>query len=360
MAQIIANGGNKTQEDAYTGPANEIRVDQSNQNLRLHNGSTPGGTIIQNRNQADARYQAKNAELSGFGLLEPQERGFMVRLGPADYVLRTIRVNVQQLSISNGDGYADSPTIGLASTITTEHTWTGQHIFDEVVQFNNGINANVSGDTSGTHTGDVVGNVTGDLTGDANGNHTGSFTGDLDVRGQTIQFDAGQIPAAAIDGLEDLIGDAGVRVGCIIMWGGAVDNIPAGYALCNGLNGTPDLRDKFILGAGGAVTAGSTGGEASVTPSVTVASDGAHTHNLSGNSGSALAGVTLTKTMDPPVAGGGTQIIVRNVTASETGHTHPTMGTADSAGAHTHTATAESIDLLPPYYALCFIMRIAI
>ena len=38
--------------------------------------------------------------------------------------------------------------------------------------------------------------------------------------------------------------------GVIVMWSGAVSTVPSGWALCNGQNGTPDLRDRFIVGAG--------------------------------------------------------------------------------------------------------------
>lgn len=52
---------------------------------------------------------------------------------------------------------------------------------------------------------------------------------------------------------------AGVPAGVIAMWAGLVVNIPAGWALCNGLNGTPDLTDRFIKGG---LVAGLTGGAA--------------------------------------------------------------------------------------------------
>lgn len=38
--------------------------------------------------------------------------------------------------------------------------------------------------------------------------------------------------------------------GTIVMWSGIITNIPSGWALCDGRNGTPDLRDRFIVGAG--------------------------------------------------------------------------------------------------------------
>ena len=42
---------------------------------------------------------------------------------------------------------------------------------------------------------------------------------------------------------------APIPVGGIIMWSGTIANIPNGWELCNGSNGTPDLRDKFVVGA---------------------------------------------------------------------------------------------------------------
>jgi hypothetical protein len=51
-----------------------------------------------------------------------------------------------------------------------------------------------------------------------------------------------------------------VPAGAIIMWSGSIGSIPSGYVICNGSNGTPDLRDSFIVGAGNNYGVGSTGG----------------------------------------------------------------------------------------------------
>ena len=51
--------------------------------------------------------------------------------------------------------------------------------------------------------------------------------------------------------------------GCILLWSGAADAIPAGFALCDGENGTPDLRGRFVVGAGNSdYPVGATGGTA--------------------------------------------------------------------------------------------------
>ncbi len=39
-------------------------------------------------------------------------------------------------------------------------------------------------------------------------------------------------------------------VNMILIWGGEIEDIPTGWALCDGNNGTPDLRNKVLVGAG--------------------------------------------------------------------------------------------------------------
>ena len=153
----------------------------------------------------------------------------------------------------------------------------------------------------------------------------------------------------------------------VSMWGGTIATIPGGYLLCNGSGGTPDLRDKFIVGAKqddsgtaktnvtGALT--QTGGAASGTTS----SDGAHTHT--GATGSTILtiaqmpahthSVTFTNnigangTLQNAISGASS--LATSSTGGSEGHTH----TISSDGGHTHT-----VSTLPPYYALAFIMRI--
>ena len=54
--------------------------------------------------------------------------------------------------------------------------------------------------------------------------------------------------------------DVANPIGSITMWSGALVDVPAGWQQCDGTNGTPDLRERFILGSGGAVSPGQTGG----------------------------------------------------------------------------------------------------
>jgi microcystin-dependent protein len=109
-----------------------------------------------------------------------------------------------------------------------------------------------------------------------------------------------------------------VPKGGIIMWSGALASIPQGWALCNGANGTPDLRNRFIVGAGSTYSVGNTGGTDSVT--LTAAQMPTHNHSAS----TAAAGAH---------SHGGS-------TGANGGHGH--TASSGAAGAHSHTATTSS------------------
>lgn len=189
-----------------------------------------------------------------------------------------------------------------------------------------------------------------------------------------------------------------VPQGAILMWSGSTASVPSGWALCDGStqakadgSGTvvvPDLRGRFIIGAGGSYSVAATGGASSSTPTITMSNaavvlttaqlpahthtatvvDPGHTHTLTDpghshtyvaggsntnaagvygssgnpstqNSGSVTTGITL--------ANNTTSVTVTNAnTGGGTGHTHA------------NTATSSSVPTLPPYYSLCFIYKL--
>ncbi len=82
-------------------------------------------------------------------------------------------------------------------------------------------------------------------------------------------------------------GGGSLPAGCILMWHGLIANIPSGFVICDGANGTPDLRSKFVKGAAAATEAGDTGGSATHTHAdhaalthagTAVADHASHTH----------------------------------------------------------------------------------
>ncbi len=141
--------------------------------------------------------------------------------------------------------------------------------------------------------------------------------------------------------------------GFIGMWSGAVNAIPIGWVLCNGENGTPDLRDRFVLGAGGSYSMGENGGNTSASISgttgettLTIAQIPSHSHLLVADKGDGLSGGNYTPTMH------GT---AQNFTGFVRGEIY-TAG-AGGGGSHSHSLSG-SVQTLPPFYALCFIMKL--
>ncbi|MBI5101971.1 MAG: hypothetical protein HZB33_09090 [Nitrospirae bacterium] len=140
----------------------------------------------------------------------------------------------------------------------------------------------------------------------------------------------------------------GVPTGGIMMWSGAVNQIPAGWALCDGNNGTPNLMDKFIVGAGGGYAVGATGGEA--THTLTVNEMPSHSHPISSVGDHTHSFPVYDTSSSGPYAHAATTISGKG------------NQTTNAAGAHTHTIDPSGGGLphnnLPPYYALAYIMKL--
>jgi hypothetical protein len=149
----------------------------------------------------------------------------------------------------------------------------------------------------------------------------------------TYQKDAPiTIPPGGINiGGETIYPCAMLPLGAIIMWSGAIADIPDCWQLCDGTPPTPDLRDRFIVGAGSTYAVGATGGSATKDLSHTHAdgtlatdTEAAHTHS---------SGSYATDTEAAHTHGDGSY-----VTDTEAAHTHDvgTLATA-SDGSHNHT-----------------------
>jgi hypothetical protein len=185
--------------------------------------------------------------------------------------------------------------------------------------------------------------------------------------------------------------------GMIIHWYGLAANCPVGWAICDGTNGTPDLRDRFIVGAGHSHGLGDSGGSAAQTITVdshvlTTAempahghgindpghshgvSDPGHSHgvndpghnhalqNISGGNNRQIGG-TPTANLSPgtlftdnantgiSIAGAGAGVSINGA------YTGVSTQSAGGGAGHSHTASGSTN--LPPYYGLYFIMKTA-
>lgn len=241
------------------------------------------------------------------------------------------------------------------------------NVFNDQVLFNNGTqtygNSSVSGDLEVAGDLNTTGNLSANsfvkengtsnqfLKGDGSVDTTTYLTaasvggtpdnvgGQLVVRNGTGGFSAGIVTATTF------VGNGTIPIGGIIMWSGSIATIPTGWALCNGSNGTPDLRSRFIVGAtsdastgvtfnadtgvvSGAYAPGNTGG--SVAHQLTIPEMPAHTHTYNQNTNANT-----------------------DHSGSDTVSNNPSFSSQPTGS----TGGNDFHENRPPYYALAFIMR---
>lgn len=147
-----------------------------------------------------------------------------------------------------------------------------------------------------------------------------------------------------------------VPIGGIVMFSGNIASLPSGWLFCNGSNGTPDLRDKFIIGA-----AADSSGQANTTVTGSTTKVGGNKDAVAvshGHTGSAAANGGHAHTAFGIASGGGLYL-------AGGGSRDPGTVTSNVSGVHSHTITVDNAGEsgtdknLPPYYALAFIMRIS-
>ena len=150
-----------------------------------------------------------------------------------------------------------------------------------------------------------------------------------------------------IVGVQTAVGTT-IPAGMISLWYGSIGSVPTGWYLCDGTNGTPDLRDRFIVGAGTSYAVGATGGSANAilvshthtATSTSTVTDPGHFHTIqvsgagSGNPSSTNAGSSTA-----------------NTNSKTTGITVATTTSNTTEGVSGTNAN------LPPYYALAYVMK---
>lgn len=172
---------------------------------------------------------------------------------------------------------------------------------------------------------------------------------------------------------------AGIPIGGIILWSGSIASIPSGWALCDGSNGTPNLRNRFVVGAGGAYSVDETGGSDTATTS----SSGNHNHG--GTNGHALTSGQIPshshtqrfRNVDGANVGNTNSGLARSGSDAVPGDVdifnqgtgslmEMSISTANAGGgnAHSHGIPnsgnhSHTVDTRSRYYALAYIMRVS-
>jgi hypothetical protein len=177
-------------------------------------------------------------------------------------------------------------------------------------------------------------------------------SGALDVTG-SFKLDgtagaSGQVLLSAGGSNTPTWGNAFVA-GMIMLWSGSSASIPSGWLLCDGTNSTPDLRNRFVVGATSTYAVNATGGSAdaivvSHTHTATVTDPG-HTH-----ASSTGQGFLTRNTSAGDALSGGSDWLFANINSTATNTTGITVANSTTGSSGTNAN-------LPPYYALCYIMK---
>jgi microcystin-dependent protein len=143
-----------------------------------------------------------------------------------------------------------------------------------------------------------------------------------------------------------------IPAGVIVMWSGSIASIPSGWLICDGSNSTPDLRNRFIVGAGSTYSVAGTGGSADA-----IVVSHTHTADSTTLTGSVNGTTNTTRFSSPSGIFSGS-----NSTTADAGSPNTTgFQTLNINATHTHTINSAGSSgtnaNLPPYYALAYIMK---
>ena len=259
-----------------------------------------------------------------------------------------------------------SISAGSAAQVAVTNTASGSHFLafvdstsgNEDVRANSNLTYNVSSQEIGGKISDISNHDTGDLSEGSNLYHTTararaaiSASGDLNYNNSTgvMSFSA---PSAFVSGM-------------IILWSGNTGNIPTGFVLCDGQNNTPDLRNRFVVGAGDVYSPGNTGGSTDATLVSHSHTINNHTHSFSATTGSDthshsyIDQYVVINNGYRPWPANNNDCAARNVNTGGDTHSHSVSGTTGNPsdrGTNTQGSSATNANL-PPYYALCYIMK---
>jgi len=158
-----------------------------------------------------------------------------------------------------------------------------------------------------------------------------------------------------IVGVQTAVGTT-IPTGLISLWYGSIGSVPSGWYLCDGTNGTPDLRNRFIVGAGSTYSVGGTGGS---TDAIVVS------HSHTGTTDSTTITGSVDGASNATRFGNATGVFsTSNVTTKDVGTgSGSAAATLNLSAPHTHTLTTNTSGVsgtnanLPPYYALAYVMK---
>tara|TARA_Y100000389_G_scaffold116685_1_gene113875 strand:+ start:299 stop:3103 length:2805 start_codon:yes stop_codon:yes gene_type:complete len=333
-----------------------------------------------------------------------------------DVSIQHLNVNVIDKRSNKNVSFLSDVSFGENVNITGDLTIDGSFSFNEVIQnittVNNEILISTQVDISNHGTGPALsvtqyGDGDGDNivlfhTGETDGSavevkHDGKaiFYEDVSFEKRIVAPDASFNRIDAVDGSLTVNSDisvngelflsggnlGGVPIGCILMWSGSVANIPIYWRLCDGNNNTPNLMNRFIVGGGGDYDVDNYGGAVDKTLNVNNLPSHSHSVNVqyrdTNVAGTHTHSIRFASIDDRNFNGTGNKYGQAPGVVSDAGsysnlnapYTHSSYSPIDSHNGHVHSVTipahntnntgsGTAFNILPPYYALCYIIYV--
>jgi len=334
---------------SVTGAIGELIVDTDKDTITVHDGTTAGGKPLATESYADS---AISTALGDYYTSLATDSAISTAL--SSYYTSTATDSAISTALSS---YYTSTATDLAISTSLGDYYTS-------VDTDSAITTALSSYYTSTATDSAISTALGDYAPLASPVLTGTPSAPTPVT-------TDDSTTIATTEFTQALMQAMLPAGIITMWSGTLLTIPTGWALCDGTNGTPDLRNRFIVGAGDDYVVGDNGGQASTTLTTaelpghthtgTTDADGAHSHFVTN-------GDTVNATTSPL---SNTTTIGKNGSQASTSFNYLLGGTAtvanqgltDEEAAHTHTFTTAStgdgdaFENRPPYYALAYIMK---
>lgn len=172
------------------------------------------------------------------------------------------------------------------------------------------------------------------------------------------------VPRASLRLMRYSVEASSVPQGTILSWFGQLANIPSGFAVCDGKNGTPDLRNRFIVGAGDQYKLSATGGEDKHI--LSLAEMPSHNHDASSAVGyfrgrsNAFYGKGPSNTLGWNTASGCFSVVESGLRSEGNADSNRTEYVIKFDGSKIVKSQGDSQahENRPPYYALYFIMKL--
>jgi hypothetical protein len=334
----------------------DTNTTQSARNLRLNLTGTSGGARNLIVPAIEKVYIINNGLADACTVKNSSGTGIVVPAGKTMYLYNDSTNVVDAITHLSSLTLASPLPLGSGGTGATSNSAARTNLGLGTMATQNATAISVSGGTVGGTTvistsGNVTASGTTVLSGTTSASGTLNVTGNLQLDGASGT--SGQVLVSQGSGVTPIWG-SGFPSGGIIMWSGSIASIPSGWYLCDGNNGTPNLKDRMVIGAGNLYAVNATGGSkdaivVSHTHTGSAAAVGDHQHEVFG----------FWHWVDESIEIMATRLKSTDQSASGRDDDQ----TSGLAGGHSHSLTINSTGSsgtnanLPPYYALAFIMK---